>query len=309
MASCGTPRHRLRLQRAEGRFAVLMPLVVSFVELLHSGWSLASDGTGFLRATATTRRREVFVSSLFGRVGGTRTRFISTLDVRSSTLEMPTGRERIESWFDWAALVGFASVIVVAAAFCRARPLTRLALLPLLLFSGSLRVVIVSRGGCGDGPSRRREHEERVPVGRLFEDMGVGVVLLGGRAHAELLLNVRAHQSIVLLRSRVPLSVRARSGVAGGLGDPAGERRRARDRKDGLERDRDWQRVRSDVAGSVEIYRRLLEVDRDRSGEWTSSRRRRSLFGWSHVALFSALGGLPGLLERVGTSSWLCSSA
>lgn len=68
MASCDTPRHRLHLQRAEGRFA---PLFASFVELLHSGWSRVSDGTGFLRATATARRLEVFVS-FFGRVGSTR---------------------------------------------------------------------------------------------------------------------------------------------------------------------------------------------------------------------------------------------
>ena len=143
-------------------------------------------------------------------------------------------------------------------------------LLPLLSlsFSGFLRMLVVSRDGCGDGPSGRREHEKRVPIGRLSEDVGLGVVLLlGGCAQAELPLNVRAQLSIALFRSGDPLSVRGRRGGAAGLGDPAGERRRARNRKHGLERDRDRLHVRRGAVSSGEIHRRVLGVDRSRCGE------------------------------------------
>lgn len=312
MASREVPRHRLRLQRTESRFAVLTPSLVGLVELLHSARSLASDGIGteFLRATASTRRLDVFFSSLFGRVGRTRSRFISTWYVCRSPLEVPAGRERLESCFDLAALARFVSIVVAAATdSCRARPLPRLRLLPLLLFSGFLRVLVVSRDGRRDGPGGRHEHEERISTWRLFVGggVGVGVVLLRRRAHAEVLLNVRAHLRI-LFRTRVPLSVRSRGGVTGGLGDPAGKRRRARDSKHGLERDRDRLSIRRGVASSGEIDRRLLEVDRDTSGEWTSGRRRRSFFGWSHVALSSALRRPCEPLERVGISLLWCSS-
>ena len=112
MTSREVLRHRLRLQRAEGRFAVSTPFLVRLVELLHGGRSLAYDGTGsgFLRATASARRFEVF-----RRAGRTRTRFISTLNVRRSTVEMPSGRERLESCSGLAALVGFATVVAAAA--------------------------------------------------------------------------------------------------------------------------------------------------------------------------------------------------